>query len=249
MEDSIKYGQMDFNLPHDVVTLPSQGKFYKNKKKSLKVGYLTAQDENIMVSAGKVDNLLHTLVRNKIYEPNFKLEDLLESDLEAILIFLRNTAFGPDYTFNLVDPKTNKEYQKTIQLDRLEILEPKHEPNSDGFFEFTLPKTNDKVVCKLLTVGETEELNKSTKNYPSGVIAPIVTNKLSAHIISINGNEDRSYISQYVNNLPISDSKYLRNYISDCEPRLNLEREVETPSGEKVTIRVAFGVEFFRPFF
>ena len=249
MEDSIKYGQMDFNLPHDVVTLPSQGKFYKNKKKSLKVGYLTAQDENIMVSAGKVDNLLHTLVRNKIYEPNFKLEDLLESDLEAILIFLRNTAFGPDYTFNLVDPKTNKEYQKTIQLDRLEILEPKHEPNSDGFFEFTLPKTNDNVLCKLLTVGETEELNKSTKNYPSGVIAPVVTNKLSAHIISINGNEDRSYISQYVNNLPISDSKYLRNYISDCEPRLNLEREVETPSGEKVTIRVAFGVEFFRPFF
>ena len=249
MEDNIRYGQMDFNLPHDVVTLPSQGKFYKNKKKSLKVGYLTAQDENVMASMGKVDNLLHTLVRNKIYEPDIKLEDLLDSDLQAILIFLRNTAFGPEYTFNLIDPKTNKEYQKTIQLDKLEILEPKHEPNSDGFFEFTLPKTNDKVLCKLLTVGESEELNKLTKNYPSGVIPPTVTNKLAAHIISVNGNEDRSYISQYVSTLPISDSKYLRNYISDCEPQLNLEREVETPSGEKATIRVAFGVEFFRPFF
>ena len=36
MEEAIQYGQQDFNLPHDVVTLPSQGKFYKNKKKSLK---------------------------------------------------------------------------------------------------------------------------------------------------------------------------------------------------------------------
>ena len=40
-------GQMNFNLPHDVVMLPSRGKFYKSKKKSVKVGYLTASDENI----------------------------------------------------------------------------------------------------------------------------------------------------------------------------------------------------------
>ena len=36
-----------------------------------------------------------------------RLDDLLEGDLEAILIFLRNTAFGPDYNFTLRDPKTN----------------------------------------------------------------------------------------------------------------------------------------------
>ena len=33
MEDtSRQYAQQDFNLPHDVVELPSRGKFYKNKK-------------------------------------------------------------------------------------------------------------------------------------------------------------------------------------------------------------------------
>jgi len=47
MENEIQYGQMNFNLPHDVVPLPSQGLFYANKKKSVKVGYLTAQDENL----------------------------------------------------------------------------------------------------------------------------------------------------------------------------------------------------------
>jgi len=42
MDQSAQYGQMDFNLPHDVVSLPSKGIFYKPKKESLKVGFLTA---------------------------------------------------------------------------------------------------------------------------------------------------------------------------------------------------------------
>ena len=32
MDTSAQYGQMDFNLPHDVVELPSKGIFYKTKK-------------------------------------------------------------------------------------------------------------------------------------------------------------------------------------------------------------------------
>ncbi len=31
-QDLITHGQMDFNLPHDVVPLPSGGIFYKSKK-------------------------------------------------------------------------------------------------------------------------------------------------------------------------------------------------------------------------
>ena len=50
MDKSAQYGQMDFNLPHDMVSLPSKGIFYKPKKESLKVGYLTASDENILMS-------------------------------------------------------------------------------------------------------------------------------------------------------------------------------------------------------
>ena len=50
MDNSKIYGQDNFNLPHDVVPLPSQGKFYPSGKKSLKVGYLTASDENLLMS-------------------------------------------------------------------------------------------------------------------------------------------------------------------------------------------------------
>ena len=90
------YGQENFTLPHDVVQLPSQGVFYKNKKKAIKVGYLTASDENILM--GGANDLTMSLLRAKIYEPDIKVEELIEGDVEAILIFLRNTAFGPEMT-------------------------------------------------------------------------------------------------------------------------------------------------------
>ena len=91
---SREYGQANFSLPHDVVPLPSQGTFYKNKKKSLKVGYLTATDENLLMAGG--DDMTPNLLRTKIYEPDLRVEDMLEGDVEAVLIFLRNTAFGPE---------------------------------------------------------------------------------------------------------------------------------------------------------
>jgi len=251
MEDNSKqYGQQDFNLPHDVVTLPSQGKFYKNKKKSFKVGYLTAQDENILVSAGSNNtNVISDLVRNKIYEPDIQVDSLLEGDVEAILIFLRNTAFGSEYNFKLRDPKTNKEFEHTVNLDELDIKKPTQEPNEDGHFEITPPKTGSVVKRKLLTIGEVKALNDELDRYPTNVTVPVVTNRLLKQIVSVDNNEDKSYISTFILNLPILDSKFIRNTLSECEPKINLERKVKAPSGEELTVRVTFGVEFFRPFY
>jgi hypothetical protein len=45
------------------------------------------------------------------------------------------------------------------------------------------------------------------------------------------------------------DSKYIRNFITENEPQLDLRKVVMTPSGEKVDVEIAFGVEFFRVFF
>jgi hypothetical protein len=249
MEQARQYGQQDFNLPHDVVMLPSKGKFYKNGKKSLKVGYLTAQDENILISATKYDNIVQTLLKNKIYEPDFNVNDLLEGDVEAILIFLRNTAFGAEYNFILRDPKTKKEFNKSVMLDELDIIESQYEPNERGHFDLTLPKTGKKVECKILSLSEISELNKLADQYPEGVVAPIVTKRLESIIVSLEGNTDRETIINFVNTLPIADSKFIRNTIVKCEPRLNLDRVVTAPSGEKVNVRITFGAEFFRPFF
>jgi hypothetical protein len=81
------------------------------------------------------------------------------------------------------------------------------------------------------------------------MVAPVITKKLESHIVEMDGVTDKGQISQFVTQMPIADSKSLRKFITECEPKLDLERKVMAPSGELVTVNVAFGVEFFRPFF
>jgi hypothetical protein len=248
MEDKVlEYGQAGFNLPHDVVQLPSNGLFYKNKKKSLKVGYLTASDENLLLGGGYKDFTLQ-LLRNKIYEHDIKPEELLEGDIEAILLFLRNTSFGPEIELNPIDPKTGQKFKVSVNLEKISILEGA-KPNEDGYFSITLPKSNDKMTLKVLTYGDLLEINKIIDTYPENRVAPRATLRLAKEIISINGNAERTSIVEYVESMPIADSRYIRKYLSENTPKLDLKREVIAPSGEKTVVYTGFGVEFFRPFF
>ena len=108
-------------LPYDVVTLPSQGIFYKNKKKSVKVTYLNASDENLLATASLQANgeLVNTLLTRKILDKDINVMDMPECDKEAILIFLRNTAFGSDYNVTLIDPKTKENFETSLDLSVL----------------------------------------------------------------------------------------------------------------------------------
>lgn len=249
MEDEIKYGQQMFNLPHDVISLPSKGIFYKPKRDSIKVGYLTAQDENILMSQNNREGIVLSLLRQKIYEPGFDVRSMIDCDVQAVLLFLRNTAFGSDYIFNIKDPVTGKVFETSILLDEINYIEPKMTPDTDGLFSLTLPKSNNQIKIKLLTLGDQQELDKLTEQYPSGMVAHIVTKRLEKQIVELNGSDDRLKIVQMVSQMPIMDSKEIRKFASDCEPKLDLKRIVTAPSGEQVVVDITFGVEFFRPFF
>jgi hypothetical protein len=250
MDQSAQYGQMDFNLPHDVVSLPSKGIFYKPKKESLKVGFLTASDENLLMSQNIAkDGLIYNLLKNKIYEPGFDVNSMIDVDVQAVLIFLRNTSFGGEYNYTFIDPKTNIQFETTILIDELNYIKPLHEANEQGYFSFMLPKSKKNVKVRLLTLGDQRDLDKLESQYPSGLIAPVVTKRVEKHRIEIEGETDRMKISEFINQMPISDSKDLRKFLKDCEPKIDLNKTVVAPSGEKITFDVAFGAEFFRPFF
>jgi hypothetical protein len=247
MEDqSREYGQRDFSLPHDVVPLPSEGVFYKNKKKSVKVGYLTANDENTLMG-GSVD-ITTTLLRNKIYEPDIRVEDMLEGDIEAILIFLRNTSFGPEMEITVTDPETKKPFQANIDLSQLSIIKGQ-QPNDDGTFTVVLPKSQTTARVRPLTYGELMEIQRLGETYPVGRVVPKVTWRLNKQIVELNGTVDKGEISKFVDQMPIADSKYIKQFMDDNEPKLDMRKTVTTPSGERLTVNVGFGADFFRPFF
>jgi len=252
-QDVNQYGQMDFNLPHDVVKLPSNGIFYKSKKKSVKVGYLTATDENTIsnINPNKSirESIVLPLLRGKVYEPDLRPDEMLDGDIEALMIFLRNTSFGPEYNVLLKDPATGKEFSSSILLDELNIRKTDAKPDENGYLTTTSPRGGNLVKLKLLTIGDLIEIDSIIDQYPSGRIPPTQTIRLNKMIVSIDGNDDRGFISKFIETMPIMDSKHIKNFIAENEPRLDLTKEVIAPSGERVMTNITFGVEFFRPFF
>lgn len=249
-ESLIKAATENFNLPHDVVILPTGGIFYKSKKKSIKVGYLTATDENYLMSGlGNRENIIMTLLRNKIYEHDLRPDELLEEDIQAVLLFLRNTSFGPEYRVILDDPKSGKQFEESIILDEINIKKNSILPNEDGTFTTKLPVTGSIVKLRPLAFGELFEIDKIVENYPKGRVAPKVTMKLQRQIVELDGDTDMGKIALFVDQLPIGDSKFVRKFLKDNTPSLDLKKQVTTPSGEKIDVDIIFGVEFFRPFF
>jgi hypothetical protein len=251
-QDVYQAGQADFNLPHDVIQLPSQGIFYKSKKKSIKVGYLTAVDENIIANADSrksvQESIIVPLLRSKIYERDIRPEEMIDGDIEAVLIFLRNTSFGPEYTMSAIDPATDERFKTTILLDELNYKKTQVQPDEDGYFTTKLPVSGKNIRLKVLSLRDKLEIDQLIESYPSERTAPVVTTRLNKHIVEIDGDQDRNKISTFIEKMPIGDSKFIRRFMLDNEPRLDLKKEVTAPSGEKVMIDITFGVEFFRPF-
>jgi hypothetical protein len=133
-------------------------------------------------------------------------------------------------------------------LDQLTILQGQT-PNEDGTFITTLPKSQTTVKLKPMTYGEILENQRIADSYPVGRVAPKVTLRLQKEIVEANGSTDKGEIAKFIEQMPIADSKFIRNFMSENEPRLDMTRVVMTPSGDRLTVNVGFGVDFFRPFF
>lgn len=63
----------------------------------------------------------------------------------------------------------------------------------------------------------------------SSYYSNIITNRFEMQVMSVNGNTNRSFITEYVRNMNTRDSLALRKYISENEPGLDFNIEVEKP--------------------
>ncbi len=238
-------------LPYDVVSLPSQGIFYESRKKTVKVTYLNASDENLLSTPSMIGSkkLIHTLLDRKILDKDINVEELAECDKEAILIFLRNTAFGSDYTVKLKDPKTENEFETTIDLSVLKTKDISVDLDEKGEFEHYLEVSKKKCKLTLISPKIEKELQKVNETYKDHPINPYITKQLEMVIKEIDGVRDPMSIAQTIQIMPIKDSQGIRKVIRENAPELDLSVKVMTPSNEEIGARIAFGIEFFRPFY
>jgi hypothetical protein len=241
--------------PNDVITLPSGGLYYANKKKELKVAYLTAADENILTSPNLIQSgrVLEVLLEKKILDRDIKPGQLLSGDRNAILFFLRSTGYGSDYKVPLKDPKTNQIFDYTFNLDNIPKKEVESEPDSQGLISFMLPQTKKTVKYTYLTQDEEDAIHKADEKRRKALgkeaVSEIMTKRLSAQVREIDGVTDKGQIETFINNMPVRDAMKLRKHIEENEPGLDLEFEVEAPSGETFRTELPITPGFLWPYF
>lgn len=242
--------RIDPTIAYDVVELPSKGIHYANKKKSLKIAYLTASDENVLASPNLIQNgLVNEILKRKVLDRDIAVEDIVEEDKQAILIFLRNTAFGTEYTLSLKDPKTDEEFKTVIDLGQLKIKDFTLQEDANGEYPYFMEKSKVPVTFNFLTQKQEDEINKIKDSWNGTGAAPVITRQLEFMIKTVAGNKDPMNIRNFVEKLPIKDSQDFRKYVNKNKPGLDLTQNVNTPSGDTIQIEVGFGVEFFRPFY
>jgi hypothetical protein len=243
--------KIDPSIAYDVIELPSKGIHYTNKKKSVRVAYLTASDENILSSPSflNTNTVITELLKRKILDKDLSVDEIVEEDRQAILIFLRNTAFGSEYSLTITDDKTGNEFSVEVDVGSLKIKDFNLVEDSNGEYGYYLEKSKSEITFKFLTQKQEDEIEKIKESWNGNGVAPVITKQLEMMIKSVGGVRDALKIRGFIETMPIKDSQDFRKFVKDNKPGLDLTQEVTTPSGDIVQVRIGFGVEFFRPFY
>lgn len=220
----------EFQVPTDDVILPSEGKFYENGQKSVKIKYLTAEDENILTSpdlirSGKV---LDVLLENSIIDSELRPQKMLTGDRNAVLLALRATGYGDEYSVKMTCNNCGETFETDVLLSKLKTKKLEIDPDSNNEFDVKLPKMKVPIKFRLL-IGEDEnrlskiaEIGKKRINKNVSV-STLLTERFLLQIMEANGNRDKGYIKKMISAMPISDSLFLREYIREVEPGVDMK--------------------------
>ena len=171
-EDDYKHVNIDAskaqgnNIKYDVIPIPSKGEAYKSKLKKIPVAYLTAYDENLIVSPNlyKDGSFLDYMLKTKIMTNEIDPDDLLPGDRDAIILWLRGSGYGPEYPVTATDNVTGEKFETVVDLTQLKPKKFTLKGDANGYFNFELPFSKDKIKFKFLSYKDLKKLEKMEEN-------------------------------------------------------------------------------------
>ncbi len=226
---------LSFVVPTEFVELPSRGKFYPeghplHDQEAVEIKFMTAKEEDILASTILikkglvVDRLLKNLL---VYDVD--PSTLLIGDRSALMLAARISSYGFDYGAHVVCGACSEKQEYIFDLrkanvqqncfDESFLTKNKITFNSEkAVFEVSLPKSKVKLGIKLLT-GQDEKKHTDLED------GKVITSLLSRYVISVNGDEEKSLVAQFINNMLAADSRYLRMILSEIRPDIDLKQE------------------------
>lgn len=249
-------------FPTEIISLPSKGLVYPEgsplRDGKVEMKYMTAREEDILTSTNLIKQgvVLDRLMQSMIVSP-IRFEDLVVGDKNAIMVAARILGYGKDYTVEITCPKCSAENQVEIDLTQL----PESNVPEDavmvapGIFEFVLPQSKRTVNFRLLTTGDDKRISKELEasrkaNKAINGVDKELTTRLKNLIVMVDGNADKKYISNFVDNeLFAMDSRALRTYMKTVTPDQKFEINFQCSECSHEQEALAFGIDtnFFWP--
>ena len=242
----------EYTGPWDIIELPSKGEIYQHKIGRLKVGFLTAADENILTSPNLLESgqFLEVLLDRKILTPGVRAKDLHSGDRNALMIWLRATGYGEKYPIEVYDQKNDEVIEAEVDLSTLKVKELRETPDNEGLFTFILPKSQKVIKFKLLTVGEEDEVSELAEaqyNAVGSYYSKAASLLLEKQIVEFDGIRDEIEKNKLVNNMLMPDLRAFRKHIDGIESGIDLSISVRTPGGESIDTFLPINRNFFWP--
>jgi hypothetical protein len=242
----------DLMTSYEIVKLPSKGLFYSHGISEVNVEYMTSKDEDLLTTPSLIEagTVLDILLKRKIKTKGIVVEDLLSGDRNAILLFLRTSSYGSDYSVSVTDPRSGIPFNTKVDLLKLRYKEVTEMPDERGYFHVELPMRKKTVTFKLLSVGEENKIFKKAeaiKEAYSEEFSQYSTLKLKSHVVIINEKTDRSYIDKFIDAMPALDAFTIRRKILDVSPDVDMDYVFMAKDGYKFNANLTVGIDFFFP--
>ena len=247
-------------FPTEIVGLPSRGLVYPLdhplSSGKVEMKYMTAKEEDILTNANLIrqgkalDKLYESLVISNGEGQPVNINDMIVGDRSAMMLAARVLGYGNEYEVELTHPESQKKFKHTVDLNDIKP-KPFDETkfNNENRFEFELPITKKKIVFKLQTSREQYAIEQELKRQEAAGHGGSVTTTLKHIILSIDGNDDKAMIRDFVNNhLLARESLELRNYMYDISPDYDLTVKIDRPDvNYKGDMVLPIGTDFFWP--
>jgi len=250
--------------PSEPINLPSEGYFYPTDSPLssgvVDIKYMTAREEDILSSQNllKKGVVLTRLLESLIVTPGVNIDELLFGDKNALFVAARRLAYGDKYgPVEITCKHCGESHKKVIDLsvvDNKDFDFSKH-TKGQNLFEFLLPNSKKKITYKILTHSDEKSIDDEIKRMTvatkgsSSAASPEITTRLKYMIVSIDGNMDRMFISNFVQNeFRSSDSLAFRTYVRDNTPNIDLTFTFVCDScSHEERMDIPMGVSFFWP--
>tara|TARA_R110000765_G_scaffold65294_2_gene126776 strand:- start:748 stop:1488 length:741 start_codon:yes stop_codon:yes gene_type:complete len=242
----------DYKFPTEVVDLPSKGYFYIDghplSSGKVEVKYMTAKEEDILTSQNLIQQgtVIDVLLQALIVDKTINIKDLLIGDKNAIMVAARILGYGKEYDFEY----DGEEQQ--IDLSKLEPINIDFSKHIKGQNEFSLelPTTKRTVTFKLLNGHDEARIDAEVKAKKkiSKDRSSELTTRLNTMLLSVDGETDRTYITNFVENEFLSrDSLAFRNYLTNITPDMDMTTNVIDSNGKETEVAIPVTVRFFWP--